>query len=1008
MRVRIRNRPANRRREAARNDRSLPQKAHRSFPAAEGHQRGIGAGKVDPAWASEHASPLVGAAAACRVPAVLFASLVDDPSSDPDAKKLSGETGEQWIGEERQRLHALIEELVKWENSNNSDVIQAARAEIARCVASRKVETGELASNLKLPGGSTVGDLIRNGRADLRPEKRQRWLERRPKPDSVNAFLAEHAPPVLDPFCGGGSIPLEAQRLGLRAYASDLNPVPVLITKALIEIPPKFADRPAVNPEWQSRSDAQKAATVWRGAQGLAEDVRYYGQWMLAEAEKRIGHLYPEVTISAEMANKRPDLRDYVGEKLTVIAWLWARTVASPNPAFSGVHVPLISTYYLCQKTGKEAWVRPKIDKANRTYSFEVHTGTPPPELRQLIVGGTKVARGKLKCILSDDPLPSNYLKSEGRSHRVGHRLLAVVAEGRGQRIYLDPSASCPVEVPSSEFLMELACPEISGYFNPPIYVYTSVGSMFEPRQRCALQTFAHLVDAAHDQCLSDGIDPLDAKAIACYLALAVGRLSNRLTSFCIWDTGRENIAQTFSEQGVPMSWDYVEANPLSGKTGSWDSALEYIPPCIERSPCGDGIVRQADAALSYRGFVDTALVSTDPPYYSSIAYADFADFFYGTLRAGLRRRYPDLFATMTTPKAAEAVAAWHRFNGDRTAAGIDFTNKLRKAVVQICAAEDHDFPVTIYYAFKQQELSSDGEGLVTAWESILSVVIQGGLGVLSTWPIRTEQVSGRKADKNSLASSIVIVGRPRSDDAALATRKQFLAALRKEFPEALRDLQRGNIAPVDLAQAAIGPGMAVFTRYAKVMESDGSAMTVRTALGIINQVVDEVLADQEGEFDPDTRWALAWFEQFGMEQGPFGAAETLSKAKNTAVGGLVEARVIKAKGGKVQLLGRAELPDNWDPRTDRRLTVWETTQHLIRTLEQSGETGAAKLLNKLGGTGETARELAYRLYAICERKKWADEALAYNGLVIDWPELSKLALTERSRGDSVTQQQLF
>lgn len=249
----------------------------------------------------------------------------------------------------------------------------------------------------------------------------------------------------------------------------------------------------------------------------------------------------------------------------------------------------------------------------------------------------------------------------------------------------------------------------------------------------------------------------------------------------------------------------------------------------------------------------------------------------------------------------------------------------------------------------------------------------------------------------NALASSIVLVCRPRPDNASLATRKEFITALRRELPDALRNLQRGNIAPVDLAQAAIGPGMAVFTRYAKVLESDGSPMTVRTALGLINQSLDEVLAEQEGEFDGDTRWALAWFEQFGMDDGPYGDAETLSKAKNTAVNGLVEAGVIIARSGKVRLIRRDELPTDWNPATDQRLTVWEVTQHLIRTLDQQGESGAAKLMQQLGGIAEVARDLTYRLYSTCERKRWAQEALAYNSLVIAWPEITKLAMAQRA-----------
>ncbi len=969
--------------------------------------------------------------AACR--AVLFSSLVDDPDSDPQYRKPDGSVDEDSAGIKRADLFNLIEELVAWENSNNPEVIRSARAEIARCVASRKIELEELAPDYELSPGNgkgpkvTVQDLVTKGHC--RPQAmgldkkagRVRFsfdVSRLPPADVVNAFLAEHAPPVLDPFAGGGSIPLEAQRLGLRAYASDLNPVSVLINKALIEIPAKFAGRPPVNPGLHSEGSAKgkggkgkalmdKIDRDWVGATGLAEDVRYYGKWMRDEAEKQIGHLYPKVDVTHKMAEEQPELAQYAGKTLTVIAWLWARTVRSPDPAVEGAHVPLISTYYVCQKAGKEAWIAPHFDRASNSYSFTIHLGKPSEDSKTKVSSGTKTGRGVFKCILSNEPIDAKHMKEEGNRHRIGHVKLAVIAEGTRQRVYLSPLATNEPLLQRSDFLDDLACPEISGYFNPPIYGYKTVGSLFTTRQKTALETFASLVHRAFERCMHDCGDEEYARSVATYLALGVGRLSNRLTSFCIWDTGRENIAQTFSEQGVPMSWDYVEVNPFSGATGSWDKSLEYIPPCIELSPCGHGEVRQHDAALSHSGFIASPLISTDPPYYSSIAYADFADFFYGTLRASLRRIYPTLLSTMATPKEAETVAAWHRHNGDRGLAAEDFTRKLLGAVRQVAQAASTESPVTIYYAFKQREFDNSEDALVTAWESILKVIITGGLQILNTWPIRTEQTSGRKADKNSLASSIVIVCRRIPEDARRTTRKEFISALRHELPEALRNLQRGNIAPVDLAQSAIGPGMAVFTRYSKVLESDGSSMSVRTALGLINQSLDEVLAEQEGEFDGDTRWAISWFEQFGVEEGPFGDAETLSKAKNTAVNGLVEAGIVVAKSGKVRLIRRDELPKDWNPATDKRLTVWEITQHLIHRLDEQGEIGAAQLVAQLGSVGEIARDLAYRLYSTCERKKWAQEAMAYNTLVVAWPELTKLALSNRPRQESI-QPELF
>lgn len=928
--------------------------------------------------------------AACR--AVLFASLVDDPDSDPAYRRADGTVDEDAAGIKRAELFNLIEELVQWENSNNPSVINRARAEIARCVGSRKVETGEL-KQWQVVYDQAAPTRPTAGRPANVKGKTAAWdiCTMTAAPEAINAFLAEHAPPALDPFCGGGSIPLEAQRLGLRAYASDLNPVAVLITKALIEIPPKFAGMPPVNPDWRRKSTEEKAARVWHGAEGLAEDVRYYGRWIRDEAQRRIGHLYPKVTVTEEMARDRSDLQPYTGEELTVIGYLWARTVESPNPIYQGVHVPLISTLLINKKGKTPVWLQLHVDRARATCRLDVAVSEIPDAMRPGILTGTKAGRGKFRCLLSGDPIAPKYLKDQGRARKFGRRLLAVVANGRG-RVYLPASATTLPDTPPSDFLDDLPCPEISGYFNPPIYGYTSVGSMFDPRQKLSLETFADLVQDARRLCLSHSNDEY-ARAVALYLALGVGRLANRLSSFCIWDTGRENVAQTFSEQGVPMSWDYVETNPLSGSTGSWQKSLEYIPACIERVQTGFGSVSQRDAAADDPS-PERYVISTDPPYYSSIAYADFADFFYGVFRRCLTPSFDPALKTMATPKTDEAVAAWHRFSGDRAAAARHFTAKLEAAMRACRRRAAPEFPVTIYYAFKQQDVGKSEDAYITAWESILQVIIAGGLQIVSTWPMRTEQTGGRKADKNSLASSIVVTCRPALSQGQVTTRRALIAELRPALTDAVRHLQRAALAPIDLAQSAIGPGMAVFTRYSKVMETDGSAMTVRTALGLINQALDEVLAEQEGEFDADTRWALAWFEQFGMDEGPFGVAETLSKAKNTAVNGLVEAGVVKARAGKVRLLRREELPADWDPATDKRLTMWEITQYLIRELDREGESGAAALLRKLGGAAEVARDLAYRLYTICERKKWADEALAYNGLVIAWPELTKLAMS--------------
>lgn len=867
--------------------------------------------------------------AACR--AVLFASLVDDPSARPE--EFSTPEAQK---RERQRLFRIIEDLVKWENTTNENVLSKAQAEI-----------------LKATGGNP--------------------------------------PAVLDPFCGGGSIPLEAQRLGLTALASDLNPVAVLITKALIEIPPRFAGLPPVNPEERGKNFA---GTPWRGAAGLAADVRYYGRWMRAEAEKRIGHLYP----------KGPN-----GE--TVIAWLWARTVKCPNPA-CGAQMPLVRSFWLSKRKGKQAWVEPVVDQGNRTVRFEIRSGSGgPPE-------PPKVGRGaKFKCLYCGQVAPDEHIKTEGCLKRMGAQLLAVVCDGRNGRSYYNADREQEEisyqGIPTWEPDQELS--EDKRAIWCPLYGLKTFADLFTPRQLVALTTFSDLVGEVRERVLADargagladdGV-PLNnggagatayADAVATYLALGVDRLANRGSTICIWNTTGEKVEQTFARQAIPMTWDFAEANPLGESTGSWTGSVEWVAEVLEKVPTAVmGKVDQTDATAEVPK-VKGALVSTDPPYYDNIGYSDLSDFFYIWLRRVLIGIWPGLFRTFLTPKEAELVATPYRFSGDKKAAEDNFRAGFEQAFRLICTKVNTNYPVTVYYAFKQSETQENdteaGTSLAsTGWETMLTGLIKAGFQVTGTWPMRTERGGGlRDYNQNVLASSIVLVCRPRPQDASFITRREFLTALRRELPAALDHLQRGSIAPVDLAQSAIGPGMAVFSRYSKVLEADGNPMSVHTALSLINQVLDEYLAEQESEYDNDTRWALAWFEQFGMQEGPYGVAETLSKAKNTAVGGLVEAGILSARAGKVRLLARNELSGHWSPVKDKRLTVWEVAQHLIRALDEQGEDAAAAILREARGKGEAARDLAYRLYSVCERKGWAAEAMAYNRLAVAWPRLSELA----------------
>ena len=899
--------------------------------------------------------------AACR--AVLFTSLVDDPSAWPERFPT-----EEAQGTERQRIFAIIEELVKWENSNNERVLNAAKAEIARSLAWARGE--------KAPSA----------------------------PDQVQAYLTKYAPPVYDPFCGGGSIPLEAQRLGLEARASDLNPVAVLITKALIEIPPKFAGRPPVNPESRKRFSSSGS---WQGAAGLAEDIRYYASWMRDEAEKRIGHLYPKIKITPEMAKERSDLNPLVNKELTVIAWLWARTVASPNPAANGAHVPLVRSFWLAAKPGKKAWIEPVVDERKMDYSFEVRVGVGEP--REATVG-----RNGAMCILTGSPIPLEYIRSEGKAGRIGERLMAIVAEGVRTRVYLSPKREGEniAEDATPGDVLNTNLPKEALGFRVQNYGITKHRDLFTKRQLVALTAFCDLVIEAKEAIKHSTADIAYADAIATYLALGVGRCADFWSNLATWSWQPKNelVGHTFGRQTLSMTWDHGEINPFSESGGNFLGNVEFTAKALASVPArGTALCVQKDATT-----LDgpTGIFSTDPPYYDNVPYADLSDYFYVWLRRALSDIHPELFQTLLVPKTAELVAEPFRHGGKQRAKAF-FEEGMMHVFTRI---RDHcakTFPTTLYYAFKQVETDTNDNSSVgqasTGWETMLEGMIQAGWEIGGTWPMRTER-SGRLRDNasNALASSIILVCRPRPDNTPSASRREFLTALKRELPSSLRHLQKGNIAPVDLAQAAIGPGMAVFSRYAKVLETDGSPMGVRTALALINQSLDEVLAEQEGEFDVDTRWAVAWFDQYGFNDGAYGTAETLCTAKNTSVAGMTEAGIVIARAGKVRLLRREELQADWEPATHRRFTIWEATHHLVRALEERGEQGAADLISSLGGErAERARDLSYRLYTICERRKWAKDALPYNALVQAWPEASRLSVSNPT-AETLTQREML
>ena len=865
--------------------------------------------------------------------AVLFAQLVDDPSSRPDEFPTV-----EAQDAERARLHALLEKLVVWENSNDETLLRLAREEI------RKSNNGEL-------------------------------------------------PAVLDPFAGGGAIPLEAQRLGLEAHASDLNPLAVLINKALIEIPPKFAGKPPVYP-----GSAGANLTGWSRAEGLAEDVRRYGEWMRDEAEKRIGHLYPKVTAEG-------------GTEHTVIAWIWARTVQSPNPA-NPIEVPLVRSWWLSKKKGKEAWVQASVVDGQMHYEVRHDANGPKGD-----DDGT-IKHGKGAWSAADStPFTYDYIRDAGKQGEIGQHLIAIVGEGSRGRVYVSPNDGHirAADAPRPDSGIDADVPTNPRWFSPPAYGLTKFSDLFTNRQLVALTTLSGLVVEARDQAVRDALDSgmprgerledggtgaeAYADAIATYLALTVSKSTNTGSSLTSWMNDRGAFRETFARQAIPMVWDYAEVNPLGDVGGTFSACLDKGVKSIEHLPGGSGGVASADASTrSYSGLV----VSTDPPYYDNIGYSDLSDYFYVWLRWMLHDIQSKTVGTMLTPKAEELVANPYRHNGKRGAERF-FVDGFNAVFGRIRDGANTNVPLTVYYAYKQQESNASGSSS-TGWHTLLDGLIDAGWEITATWPMRTEG-SGRMiaSGTNALASSIVLACRPRPTDAPSTTRRAFVAALKSELPEALRTLMQGAIAPVDLAQAAIGPGISVFSRYSRVREADGSDMSVKDALLLINSTLDEVIGEQESDFDPDTRFAVKWYRQYGWARENSGIADQLARSSDTSIGALERGGIFEAKGGKARLLPPVQLQGAWDAAADERVSVWEATVRLAAVMAKDGADKVAELLPSVQTRVnlDAVKELGFLLFHEAEKKKDTKDAILFNGLVSAWGDVNeqarKYASTPRS-----------
>ena len=821
-------------------------------------------------------------------------------------------------------------------------------------------------------------------------------------------------PPVLDPFAGGGSIPLEAARLGFEAHAADLNPVAVLLNKCNLEIAPRWANHPPVNPKDRAKIGSGEG---WRGTQGLAADVRYYGNLIRERAMKEIGHLYPKVRLPKE----------HGGGEANVIAWLWARTVASQDPAAKGAHVPLLTTFWLANNGAKSAWLEPVVDRVAGTVTFRVKTGTPTD--KQAVRSGTKAARRTFRCLLSGHPLEYNYTRAQANERKTGTALTCVVAESSRGRIYLPASRDHELAGKTSEARWKPDEPVTNPCHDVdrlPMYGMPTWGDAFSPRQLTAMTFLSDAVREISDTVAADfvqsgfaGSEAQEyARSVCTFLALAVDRTADFNNSLCRWSSSNQKVMNLFGRQAIPMVWDFAEANTLGDSVGAWSTCTNYVADCIMAlgsSTSTAGSVGQHDAAQSAG---DTPLmVSTDPPYYDNIGYAALSDFFYVWLRHTLGNTYRPLFDTVLVPKMPELTASPERFDGNKQKAKEHFESGFRQTFTHLRARLDSRFPLTVYYAFKQEDekAGSDDDGvergsavdLTTGWETLLEALISSGFTITATCPVRASQKWRMVAmGTNSLASYIILACRPRVEEKRTG-RASFIAELKRELPDALHHLQQGNVAPVDFAQAAIGPGMAVFSKYSAVLESDGTPMSVRTALALINGIKDEVLGEAIEELDSDTRFAATWFAESGFDWGEAGQAILLATARGTAMNSLIASGIVETKGNQVRLYRPEELPVDWNPETDKHLTVWEMTHHLLRVYvyEKRGDNATAELMGKLGSKSEVARDLAYKLFTVAEAKGRSKEAQGYNALVMGWPELA--LLTRQVKVPTVSEQQL-
>ncbi len=908
--------------------------------------------------------------------AVIFCQTVDDPSSIPEEFPTKVEQEK-----ERLRLFLVLQNLLDWKNFNNFEVLEKGREEI------------------------------------LRSWKRC-CEDNKNHPDSAEIFIPSKIPDFHDPFAGGGALPLEAQRLGLKSYASDLNPVAVLINKTMIEIPPEFNNIPSLCSSLNFKNNLLEKD--FTGAKGLADDIRFYGEWMQNEAEKLIGNFFPSITIDNEIIEQHEELKGYRNKKLDILSWIWVRTINSPNPAFRNIKVPLASSFLLCTKKGKQFYVEPIV--IEKSIKFIVKSGQP--KNFKEIKNGTKLSRNTFRCLISGDLISSDYIKAESLEGRLENKLMAIVCKGPRGRIYLSPTNSQEViaeNVFAKWDLEQTMNRQTTDLVSGRGYGFFKWSELFTKRQLLALCTFSDLLVKVKNKIEIDLNKLADKEkyqlfknsestssityqdAVVTYLSFAISRLADYNSSITTWKPSGEQVMQTFKRQAIPMTWDFPESNILGNNSICWKNCIKYIADNLDNissEKCSPGSATQADAQT--QNISRDKIVSTDPPYFDNIIYSDLSDFFYIWLRNNLKEIYPGLFGTMYVPKVDELVAAKYRHESTEQAEEF-FLNGMKKALMQLANNAHPAFPITIYYAFKQTESKSSTGNSRTGWETFLSALLEAGLSISGAWPMRTE-LSNRiiSSGTNALSSSIVLVCSKKKPTNKIISRKEFRRLLRNSLPTELYELVKSNIAPVDIAQAALGPGMAIFSQLKAVVKNDDTEMGVKEILEEINLARDEYLSKDENEYDVYTLFALTFFESYQYLERDFGEAEGLAKARNIPVEEVAKAGIITAVGGKVKLIEREAYEDDWDPLKDNILCIWEATQHLIKRLEQKGEEEASKLLHALNNIpghqnlSSSCRSLAYRLFNHCEKNNLSEEARSYNGLIIAWPDIERTAAEEK------------